>query len=99
MQETILLLRQQLNSLSEKSSSKQRIAESESTTHRKSKEGRNEIWSFEEIYADENTPKSVMSLNQIFSQDDPKERNGTSLLNSQVLIQVSLSFNFLALCF
>lgn len=89
MQETILLLRQQLNSLSEKSSSKQRIAESESTTHRKSKEGRNEIWSFEEIYADENTPKSVMSLNQIFSQDDPKECNGTSLLNSQVLIQAS----------
>uniref|UniRef100_A0A6M2E8M0 Kinesin motor domain-containing protein n=1 Tax=Populus davidiana TaxID=266767 RepID=A0A6M2E8M0_9ROSI len=89
MQETILLLRQQLNSLSEKSSSKQRIAESESTTHRKSKEGRKEIWSFEEIYADENTPKSVMSLNQIFSQDDPKECNATSLLNSQVLIQAS----------
>nr|XP_034925616.1 kinesin-like protein KIN-7C, mitochondrial isoform X1 [Populus alba] len=89
MQETILLLRQQLNSLSEKSSSKQRIAESESTTNRKSKEGRKDIWSFEEIYADENTPKSVMSLNQIFSQDDPKECNATSLLNSQVLLQAS----------
>ncbi|KAJ6685385.1 KINESIN-LIKE PROTEIN KIN-7C MITOCHONDRIAL [Salix purpurea] len=47
MQETILLLRQQLNSLSEKSSSKQQIAESESTSHRKSKEGRNGIWLYD----------------------------------------------------
>ncbi|KAJ6335705.1 hypothetical protein OIU78_012337 [Salix suchowensis] len=89
MQETILLLRQQLNSLSEKSSSKQQIAESESTSHRKSKEGRNGIWLCEEIYADENTPKSVMNLNQVFSQDDPKECNDTSLLNSQALVLAS----------
>ncbi|CAK7346954.1 unnamed protein product [Dovyalis caffra] len=89
MQETILLLRQQLNSLSEKSSSKQHIAESESATQRKSKEGRNEICSCEEIYADENTPKSVMSLNRIFSQEDSKECNDTSFFNSQVLIQAS----------
>lgn len=97
MQETILLLRQQLNSSSEKSSSKQQIAESESTSHRKSEEGRNGIWLCEEIYADENTPKSVMNLNQVFSQDDPKECNDTSLLNSQALVLVSLSFYFLAL--
>lgn len=101
MQETIFLLRQQLNSLSDNSSSdQQKIAESESTTHktccdellRKNKEGRHEIWPCEEAYAGENTPKSVMSLNRMFSQEDSKDCNNTTFLNSQVLMQVNSLF-------
>ncbi|XP_020536879.1 kinesin-like protein KIN-7C, mitochondrial isoform X2 [Jatropha curcas] len=95
MQETILLLRQQLNSLL--GSSQQQSAESECNTlkmgseeaQRKNKDERNDLWPCEETFVDENTPKSVMSLNRIFSQEDPKECNGNAALNFQVLTQAA----------
>ncbi|XP_065881166.1 kinesin-like protein KIN-7C, mitochondrial [Euphorbia lathyris] len=94
MQETILLLRQQLNSLLDNS---QQLAESECDAYsafskvlpRKNKDGRNEIWTCEETYIDENTPKSVMSLNRIFSQEDTKDFNANASVSSQVLTQAA----------
>lgn len=92
MQETILLLRQQLNSLLDKSSSSpQQIPDNGASTLKKfSKElfeKKNE--GKEDTYIDENTPTSVMSLNRIFSQEDSKECNGDTFLSSQVLMQAS----------
>ncbi|KAJ9146276.1 hypothetical protein P3X46_028562 [Hevea brasiliensis] len=93
MQETILLLRQQLNSLL--GNSQPPIAESDTLKTcseelpRQNQGGNNEIWPCEENSIDENTPKSVMSLNRIFSQDDSKEFNGNSPLSSQVLKQAA----------
>lgn len=90
MQETILLLRQQINSLSDKrSGSPRQMAEDESISlktcseelSQKNNEWRNAVGSCEETFVDEHTPTSVMSLNRIFSQED-------SNLNSQVLMQV-----------
>ncbi|KAF2291373.1 hypothetical protein GH714_023375 [Hevea brasiliensis] len=56
---------------------------------RQNQGGNNEIWPCEENSIDENTPKSVMSLNRIFSHDDSKEFNGNSPLSSQVLKQAA----------
>lgn len=90
MQETILLLRQQISSLSDKTSgSPWEMVENEVLPLKtcseevsvKKGEGRNAIGSCEETFVDEHTPTSVMSLNRIFSQED-------SNLNSQLLMQV-----------
>ncbi|XP_048227360.1 kinesin-like protein KIN-7C, mitochondrial isoform X2 [Ricinus communis] len=93
MQETILLLRQQLNSLL--GNRQQEIVESNCKAMyseelaRKNKEGRKETWPCEETSIDENTPKSVMSLTRIFSQEDSKEYNGIAYPSSQALIQAA----------
>ena len=97
MQETILLQRQQLNSLlDENSSSLLQIPDYGTTTLKKFYgdllEKKNE--GKEDTYIDENTPTSVMSLNRIFSQEDSKESNNDTFLSSQVLMQV-----FFPLCF
>ncbi|KAK9270558.1 hypothetical protein L1049_026139 [Liquidambar formosana] len=98
MQETILLLRRQLDSFIDTSSSySQQIVHNEITTLKtcyeelseKKNEGKDGKGSYEENHADENTPTSVMSLNRIFSQEDSKECNSDTLLNSQVLMQVA----------
>ncbi|KAJ4838363.1 Kinesin-like protein KIN-7E [Turnera subulata] len=98
MQEIILLLRQQLNAISDKTSiNAQKIAESKSITRNTgndvtSKENRARIHEncpCEETYTDVNTPKSVMSLNRILSQEDSKECYDTTFLNSQVLMQAT----------
>lgn len=91
MQETILLLRQQLNSLL--GNSQPQITESDmhktcSKELLRKQGGNTEIWPCGENPIDENTPKSVISLNRIFSQEDSREFNGNSPLNSQVLKQV-----------
>lgn len=103
MQETILLLRQQVKSLSDKTPRSPQIMAgnegipfqtcSEELSKKRNK-GRNGIGSFEESYVDDQTPTSVMGLNRIFSQDD-KNCNNDTFLNSQVLMQVivlSISF-------
>ncbi|KAL4596209.1 hypothetical protein ACB092_12G148100 [Castanea dentata] len=96
MQETILLLRRQLNSLSDRSSgNSQQISEAGATPVRTCPEGFLEknveegkgISSYEENYADENTPTSVMSLNRIFNLEDSKESNND--LKNQVHMQAA----------
>ncbi|XP_059631794.1 kinesin-like protein KIN-7E, chloroplastic [Cornus florida] len=91
MQETILLLRRQLDSmLSDKSSSyhQQQPADDDVTILKKN-EGMDGVQVCEETRIDENTPTSVMSLNRIFSQEDSKECNNDSFLNSQLLMQAA----------
>lgn len=73
MQETILLLRQQL-------SSKEQV--------QKNNDERDRIAPYEETCGDENTPTSVMSLNRILSLEDSKECNKDAYFNSQIHAQV-----------
>ncbi|XP_031273127.1 kinesin-like protein KIN-7C, mitochondrial [Pistacia vera] len=98
MQETILLLRQQVKSLSDKRSCRPQImAENEGIPlqtcseelSEKRNKGKNGIGSCEESCVDDQTPTSVMSLNRIFSQDDSKNCNNDTFLNSQVLMQAA----------
>ena len=93
MQETILLLRQQLNNKS--SRNPEGSADNEATPEKtcsgeflENNDGKNEIGSCKETYGDDNTPTSVMSLNRVFSREDSKECDKCTSLNSQVLIQV-----------
>ncbi|KAE8100703.1 hypothetical protein FH972_018571 [Carpinus fangiana] len=96
MQETILLLRQQLNSFSDNSSCNlQQIADagaptfkmcSEQLLENKIEEGKG-FSLYEENCADENTPTSVMSLNRIYSLEDYKECNND--LKNQVHMQAA----------
>lgn len=98
MQETILLLRQQLNSLTDKRSvTSQQIADNETTLLNtcseellgKKNEEISRIVLSGETYADEHTPTSVMSLNRVFALEDSKECNNNTFCNSQVCIQVT----------
>ncbi|XP_058089924.1 kinesin-like protein KIN-7E, chloroplastic isoform X2 [Magnolia sinica] len=98
MQETILLLRQQLSSLSEKDSSyPEHITENEVSMLRDSfAEGCREnggwmegLGSSEGTYMDGNTPKSVVSLPGSFSQENFKGSNTEVPVNSQVLMQAA----------
>ncbi|KAF5780429.1 putative plus-end-directed kinesin ATPase transcription factor bZIP family [Helianthus annuus] len=73
MQQTILLLRQQLESF---------MADNESSPRRKK-------YINEEKYANESTPTSVMSLNKVFSQEDSIHGSGDTFLNSQLLMQAT----------
>ncbi|KAH9691254.1 kinesin-like protein KIN-7E [Citrus sinensis] len=91
MQETILLLRQQIDSLSNKmSGSPEQMAENDGIPLKPCSEEisqqknawRNGLGSCEETFVDEHTPTSVMSLNRIFSHEE-------SNLNSQVLMQAA----------
>lgn len=81
MQETIILLRQQLDSLAERQSTyTQQIAGDESSgknTHNRNGEE-------SEIYSGAGTPTSVMSLNRVFAQEETKEINSETTLNTQV---------------
>lgn len=96
MQGTILLLRQQLDSLSNKSASGLRIIADNGVTSRNTcsdelleknpRESR--IASCGETYGDENTPTSVMSLNRVLSLEDSKDCNNSAFCNSQVYMQV-----------
>lgn len=93
MQETILVLRQQIDSLSNKmSGSPEQMAENDGIPPKPCSEEisqqknawRNGLGSCEETFVDEHTPTSVMSLNRIFSHEE-------SNLNSQVLMQVNFT--------
>ncbi|XWS21650.1 hypothetical protein CRYUN_Cryun30bG0072600 [Craigia yunnanensis] len=94
MQETILLLRQQLNNKS--SRNPEGSADNEATPEKtwsdeflENNDGKDGIGSCEETYGDDNTPTSVMSLNRVFSREDSKECDKCTSLNSQVLIQAA----------
>lgn len=73
MQQTILLLRQQLESLT---------ADNNSSPRQKK-------YLYEEKYTNESTPTSVMSLNKVFSQEDSNSSSDDTFLNSKLLMQVS----------
>ncbi|PWA45178.1 P-loop containing nucleoside triphosphate hydrolases superfamily protein [Artemisia annua] len=73
MQQTILLLRQQLESL---------IADNHSTPQQRK-------YINEEKYINESTPTSVMSLNKVFSQDDFIPGSSDAFINSQLLMQAA----------
>uniref|UniRef100_A0A1J3HVT2 Kinesin-like protein n=1 Tax=Noccaea caerulescens TaxID=107243 RepID=A0A1J3HVT2_NOCCA len=75
MQETIILLRQQLDSLAERQS--QQIVGDELS----GKNPHNRSGEESEIYSGAGTPTSVMSLNRVFAQEETKE----TTLNSQAL--------------
>ncbi|PON73206.1 Kinesin-like protein [Parasponia andersonii] len=97
MQETILLLRQQLNSLSDKSASGlQIIADGRVTSPNtcsdellENNHGGSRIASCGETYADENTPTSVMSLNRVLSLEESKDCNNSTFGSSQVYMQAA----------
>lgn len=90
MQETILLLRQQLKNKSSRNPQESADNVAEETCSKEFFEKmKNGIVSCEETYGDDNTPTSVMSLNRVFSQDDSKECDKCTSLNSQVLIQAA----------
>ncbi|KAL2467750.1 P-loop containing nucleoside triphosphate hydrolase superfamily protein [Forsythia ovata] len=99
MHETILLLRQQLDSLLLDKSSRsatQRIGNDWNTPPSCSEEfliiksgRRDEINSCEETSLEENTPTSVMSLNRIFNTEVAKDCNSDAFLNSQHLLQAA----------
>lgn len=98
LQETILLLRQQLDASSNKSSrSAQEIGGneltivgpcSEKTNQRKLERGTG-VQSCKNSCSDDKTPTSVMSVDRIFSQEDFKECDKISYVNSQVLLQAA----------
>lgn len=97
LEETNLLLRQQLNSIPDKSfCSLGQTTEgndvalnacSEELLERNNEE-RNRVASCGETCTDENTPTSVMSLNRVFSQEDSRKYNNITSLNSQICQQV-----------
>ncbi|CAI9764020.1 unnamed protein product [Fraxinus pennsylvanica] len=98
MQETIFLLRQQLDSLQldKSSSAPQRIGNDWNTSPSCSRESlikksgrRDEINSCEETSLEENAPTGVMSLNRIFNTEEAKDCNSDAFLNSQLLLQAS----------
>ncbi|OWM85107.1 hypothetical protein CDL15_Pgr027894 [Punica granatum] len=97
MQDTIRLLRQQLDMLSDErfvdqvcgAQSEASLPQSGSNQFEDNIESRNKIGSYEENNADENTPTSVMSLNRVFLQEDSTECNGDASLSSQVLMQAA----------
>ncbi|GFZ09777.1 P-loop containing nucleoside triphosphate hydrolases superfamily protein [Actinidia rufa] len=99
MQETILLLRQQLDSLLSKKTCncprhpadiglarQKTCAEESSDTRYEWKDGSH---AYEETCIDESTPTSVMSLNRIFSQEESKEFNSNTSLHSKLLMQAA----------
>ncbi|GMP46880.1 hypothetical protein CsSME_00014872 [Camellia sinensis var. sinensis] len=90
MQETILLLRQQLDSLLPEKTygCLQHPADIGVTRHNTCAEDFLER-RYGETCIDESTPTSVMSLNRIFSQEESKECNSDTTLHSQLLMQAA----------
>ncbi|CAN6720922.1 unnamed protein product [Malus baccata var. baccata] len=89
MQETILLLRQQLSSQQITDSEATRLETYPKELVQKNNEKRDRFGLCQETCADENTPTSVMSLNKIFSLDYSKDCNKDAYLNSQIHVQAS----------
>lgn len=89
MQETILLLRQQLESLmsDNNSSPQQQIIDCTSATRDPCSQESFQMKN--ENYMNESTPTSVISLNKVFSQEDFIQGSSDVSLNSQLLIQAA----------
>lgn len=96
MQETVLLLRQQLSSLLDKSSSHPtQIVDNDVSISRNCfpEASRENGWTdrfglSEETYVDGNTPTSVISFPSVLSQEDFKGRSTDIFINSEVALQV-----------
>lgn len=89
MQETIILLRQQLDSLAERESQQfVGVESSGKNTHNRNGEE-------SEIYSGAGTPTSVMSLNRVFAQEETKEIKDDTTLNSQVSLHCEVGSFFL----
>lgn len=94
--ETIILLRQQLDTLSHKrfgdreygAESKLSLPNCGSNQSEGSSELRSKIGACEETSADERTPTSAMNLNGVLLQEDSMECNPGASLSSLVLMQV-----------
>ncbi|XP_022141615.1 kinesin-like protein KIN-7C, mitochondrial [Momordica charantia] len=94
LQDTILLLRQQQESSSQKhlrnysknedENASRNLAHPNYSIRTKIVE-QNKLSSWEDKYPEENTPKSVMSLNRVFTQDDTKDCNSDNFCHSQVM--------------
>ena len=106
MHETILLVKQQLDSLStNKSSNFPRQSVNDEITHGTCFEVSTESktrWkdgchSYEETTVDENTPTSVISLDRVLMCEDSKECNQGAFLNSQLLMLVTFLI-YLIIC-
>ncbi|KAJ0257563.1 Kinesin-like protein KIN-7C [Hirschfeldia incana] len=84
MQETITLLRQQLDSLTERQPAytQQQNAGDELSGRNTHNRNGDEL---SEIYSGAGTPTSVMSLNRVFAQEETKEIKDGTTLNSQAL--------------
>ncbi|XP_023644849.1 kinesin-like protein KIN-7C, mitochondrial isoform X1 [Capsella rubella] len=82
MQETIILLRQQLDSLAERQSTytQQNIGDESSGKNTQNRNGEES-----EVYSGAGTPTSVMSLNRVFAQEETREINNETTLNTQEL--------------
>lgn len=99
MQETILLLRQQLDTMSEKNSKfLQQSSENEATSETCSN-GSMEAKSLkdgtcldEETVTNENTPVSSVSSDRKFMHEDTKACRDCAILNSKLLMRVRFSF-------
>ncbi|KAK3013093.1 hypothetical protein RJ639_008154 [Escallonia herrerae] len=99
MQEKILQLRRQLDSLlSNNKCSRVPQLDTDDEVSRlqpcsefseMENERKDGILPYEETLVDENTPTSVMSLNRVFNQEDLKEYDSDALLNSQLLMQAT----------
>lgn len=79
MQETIILLRQQLDSLAERQSTYTQQGDESSGKNTHNRNGEES-----EIYSGAGTPTSVMSLNRVFAQEETTEINNETTLNTQV---------------
>lgn len=101
MQETILLLRRQLDSALSTKNSKDSIQNIDSNI-KTSTTGyelsldlqsgtKNGVHAYDEMYVDQSTPTSVMSLNRAFSRDS-RESRSDALMNSHHEQVTSLEF-------
>ncbi|XP_043719861.1 kinesin-like protein KIN-7E, chloroplastic [Telopea speciosissima] len=98
MRETILLLREQFNSLLDKSSCHvKKISDSEATTHgncsaepsQKNGEWKDGFGSHEETNVDVKVPACITSSNGMSFQEDSRRCNRDMSLNAQVLMQAA----------
>ncbi|KAK2995681.1 hypothetical protein RJ640_006141, partial [Escallonia rubra] len=98
MQEKILQLRRQLDSLlSNKCSRVPQLDTDDEVTRLQpcsefselENERKDGLRPYEETLVDENTPTSVMSLNRVFNQEDLKDYDSDAFLNSQLLMQAT----------
>ncbi|KAI3499699.1 hypothetical protein L1887_35504 [Cichorium endivia] len=89
MQETILLLRQQLESLMSDNNSSPQQQNTDCTSATCDPCSQESFQMKNEKYMNESTPTSVISLNKVFSQEDFIQGSIDVSLNSQLLIQAA----------
>lgn len=91
MQETITLLRQQLDSMQSNKATRSADCTTWMNSSYESLEmigGRAEMISCGETSLGENTPTSVISVSRTFNHEDANECNGSTISKTQLLAQV-----------